>query len=73
MPADAATLQARIDNLQAMRDNGVLSLRYGDQQTTFRSMDELLRAITSAKADLAELQGTPRRVTQYKFTSRKGL
>jgi len=73
MPADLTMLQARLDNLLAMRDSGVLVSRHGEQQITFRSMDELMRAITALKSDIADLQGTPGRVFRYAFTSRKGL
>jgi hypothetical protein len=73
MPADATTLQARIDALKAARDSGVLTVRHGESTVTYRSMDEIMRAITAAQADLNEIQGTPRRVAAYKFTSCKGL
>lgn len=73
MAVDATTLQAQIDALTIMRANGVLTARNGDSSVTFRSLQEIDSAITSAKADLEALQGTPRRVTQYRFSSRKGL
>ncbi|MBR0687334.1 hypothetical protein JQ594_15490 [Bradyrhizobium manausense] len=73
MAIDAVTLQAQIDALTTARNTGVLTVRHGEQQVTYRSIDELNKAITSAKADLEALQGTPRRVTQYRFSTRKGL
>jgi len=73
MALDATTLQAQIDTLTIARGTGVLTVRHGEQTVTYRSIQEIDSAITSAKADLEALLGTPRRVTQYRFTSRKGL
>ena len=73
MALTADQLQAQIDTLTIARGSGVLTVRHGDQTVTYRSIVEIDSAITSAKADLEALLGTPRRVSQYKFSSRKGL
>lgn len=73
MPDTVQSVQARIDALKKARDSGVLTIRHGDESTTFRSTDEIMKAITAATADLAALQGLPARVTSYRFVSRKGL
>jgi len=73
MPDTIQSIQARIDALKAARDSGALSVRHGESMVTYRSTDDIMKAITAANSDLAALQGLPARVTNYKFVSRKGL
>ena len=67
------SLQKRIDALKKARDSGVLRVSHGDSDVTYRSLDEILRAIAAAEREIAVLSGSQGRVTAYKFTSRKGL
>lgn len=56
----ASEWQARIDVLEKMVTAGVLSSRHGDTQLTYRSMDELLKALSYAKSQLNEANGASR-------------
>lgn len=61
MALTASQIQARIDALQAARDAGVSSVRHGDTQTTWRSVDELNQIIAALQNQLADATGSRRR------------
>ena len=68
----ADQLTARIETLKVARDSGVLTVKHGETQTTFRSLSEIRSAISAAEDELFRLtNGTP--VRQFQINSRKGL
>jgi hypothetical protein len=70
---DVTALQTRLDALKKARASGVLTVRHGDTQTTFRSLDEIDRIIASLEAEIASASGTPRRRVRYIYQAGKGL
>lgn len=71
--ATAAELTARIEKLKAARASGVLSVRHGDQMTTFRSIAEINAAIAADERELAGMGSGTGTVRTYRFVSDKGL
>lgn len=69
--ADIATLQAQLDKLQDTRSKGVLRLRMGDEDVTYRTDAELAAAISALEGRIAAAQGQT--VRKVRFTSSKGL
>lgn len=69
--ADRATLEARLDALLAIRDQGVLTVEYGDKRVTYRSDAELARAIADLERRLAAHDRPA--VTDILIRSTKGL
>jgi hypothetical protein len=67
--------QARLAALKKARDSGVLSVRHGEDGTTFRSLAELNSIISALESEISGLVDTtaaPRRV-RYLYQSGKGL
>lgn len=56
-----AYVQADLDNLQAALVGGVLSVEYAGRRTTFRSMDDLQRAIDVVSRALSPATAVPAR------------
>ena len=56
--ATLAQLKTRRDALQAALDSGVLSLREGDKQVTYRTAEEMARRLEALAREIAELEGT---------------
>lgn len=71
--ASLVTLQARLEALDAAIASGVLIVRHGDTMTTFRSMDDLLKARGLLVAQIAAAGGTTRTRVRYFYQSDKGL
>lgn len=71
--ATADELTARIEKLKKARGSGVLTVRHGDQMTTFRSVAEMNVAIAADEQELAALNGSVRLVRTYRIVSDKGL
>jgi DNA-directed RNA polymerase sigma subunit (sigma70/sigma32) len=69
--ADIATLQAQLDKLQDTRSKGVLRLRMGDEDVTYRTDAELAAAISALERRIAAAKGQT--VRTVRFTSSKGL
>lgn len=65
-------LNAQREALQAARFNGVLTVRAGDKQVTYRSDLELQAALRDLDLEIAKRTGRPR-VRQLRTTCGKGL
>ncbi len=65
-------INARLSTLYTMRDSGVLIVRHGDTSTQFRSMNELLRAISILEGQLNTAQGRVRSRVSYIRQNSKG-
>lgn len=70
---DSATITTRLEALKKARDTGVLTVKHGETQTTFRSLAEIERIIAQLEGDLATVNGTARRRIRYMYQSGKGL
>ncbi len=70
--ADVATLQARLEKLRALRQNGAREVDTGDYRTKFGSDAELIAAIADLEGQLQIASGT-RAVRTVRFSSHKGL
>lgn len=70
--ADLATLQARLEAIQASRDAGVLMVRHGDTSTQFRSLAEMNQIISDLKRQIDKLSGTSRSKVNYIEQHEKG-
>jgi hypothetical protein len=73
MALTATDIQTRIDQLQKVRDSGTLTLRHGDTQTTFRSLDELNRTLQDLYRQLNAVNGTKRSKVNYVKQRTKGF
>lgn len=71
--ASLATLQARLEQLEASIASGVLTVRHGETSTTFRSMSEMLKAKELLEGQIADAEGTKRTRIRYAYQSGKGL
>ena len=72
--SDLTDKQARLSALIKIRDSGVASVRHDMQRTDFRSMSEVLQAISALETEIAALSGaTPSRGPKYIYQSCKGL
>jgi hypothetical protein len=69
----AGELTARIATLKKMRGSGVLSLRHGEEMTTFRSVEEINAAIAADERELAGISGQAKIVRRFNFVPCKGL
>lgn len=68
----ANQITTRLESLYQMRDSGILITRHGDTSVQFRSLDELLIAISRAEADLARASGKRRSNVSYIVQRTKG-
>lgn len=73
MALTAEQIQIRIDKIRTARDTGVLTVRHGDEQTTFRSLLEMDSIIASLERDLAKAQGKSRSRVNYIVQTSKGF
>lgn len=72
--ATEAELEARRDKLSAAIASGVLSVRHGDVQTTYRSMGEMKDALRHVEAELAKSRApAAKRYRVTRFTGDKGF
>ena len=71
--ASLATLQARLEALDAAIASGVLTVKHGETLTTFRSMSEMLQARNLLLAQIAAAGGTTKTRVRYLYQSDKGL
>lgn len=70
--AKMAHTEAQLTALDAAIASGVLTVRYGDTSTTYRTMDELLQARARVYKDLQDQAGV-RIIRQRKVYATKGL
>jgi hypothetical protein len=68
---ELADLQAQLVAIKAAKATGVLTVRHGDTQTTYRSLDEMDRVIADLTAEINALSGTTRK-PRYIRQPRKG-
>lgn len=73
MAHDLAYWQARVDLLENAITSGSLSVRHGDTQLTYRSLDELRFALNFAQGKIKALDGTGGRKPGYVLQTSKGL
>jgi len=66
-----ADLQAQRAELVSARNTGVKTVRFGDDEVTYRTDKEFAAAIAAIDREIAALQG--RRVTTFLPTFSKGL
>lgn len=71
--ASLATLQARLEALDAAIVSGVLTVKHGETLTTFRSMKEMLQARDLLLEQIADANGVTRTRVRYAYQSCKGL
>jgi hypothetical protein len=69
--ADRATLEARLEALLQVRDQGVLTVEFGDKRITYRSGAELAQAIADLERRIAQHDRPA--VTDILIASTKGL
>lgn len=65
--ADLATLQAQLEALKTARNSGVLIVRHGDEQVTYRSRAEIDSIIDSIQGEIDKANGvkkTPKYIEQ---------
>jgi hypothetical protein len=70
--ATLVELQAQLASLEKARGSGALIVRHGDTQVTYRSMDELIKAINIIIGLINEASGIKRKPRYIRQTS-KGL
>ncbi len=67
-----SSLDQRIAALKAIRESGVLQLRNGETQITYRSFDELNQAIAQLEAERDARANPRRRFRTIRFIGRNG-
>lgn len=67
------TLTARRTAIVKARDSGVLRVKHGDEETTFRSLSEMNRIVANLDQQIAALNGTQKTRVRYAYQSGKGL
>lgn len=74
MADTVASLQARLDAIVRARDSGVLRIRHGDEDTIFRSLDEMNRIVRSLQNQIDALNGVkPRSKVNYITQKSRGI
>ena len=68
--ATLTQLQTRRDALDTALASGVLSLREGDKQVTYRSLEEMAGVLADLETQIATLQGTVRTRRIYPQTKK---
>lgn len=68
-----AEIEARIAQIRAARDSGVLSVRHGETSTQFRSLDEMNSIIADLQSQLATALGKRRQRVNYVRQVARGL
>lgn len=67
-----AWTQADADRIRRAIAQGVLEVEHDGKRVKYRNLDEMQRTLAMIDGELATAAGT-RRVTQFRFTSEKGL
>lgn len=66
--------EADVNRLKSAIASGQLSVRYGDRQITYQSVDAMLTALDRMQADLGANNGLPPRSTrQFNFKTLRGF
>lgn len=68
-----AEWEARLEVLEKAFTSGTLIVKHGDTQLTYRSMDELSKAITYVKGKIDKLSDATGRRPRYVQQDTKGL
>ncbi len=71
--ATLTDLQAELEALKYAKRSGIQSVSHKGRTVTYRSMDELDRAISATEAEIAKLSGVPIVRTVRVYASGKGL
>ncbi|MGF7160136.1 hypothetical protein FHS85_001759 [Rhodoligotrophos appendicifer] len=68
-------LKSRIGGLDSAIAQGALSVRFGDRQVTYMSLDDLMRARSTYRRELQTLETgcAPAKASQFRFATSKGL
>lgn len=65
---------ADVSRLKAAIASGQLSVRYGDRQITYQSVDAMLTALDRMQAEVSANSGQPRRSShRFTFTTLRGF
>lgn len=73
MAISVETWTTRLEALQKAAASGTLIVRHGDTQVTYRSLDELMKAIAYAESQINKLNGVSGRSPRYVQQNDKGL
>jgi hypothetical protein len=74
MALTAQQIQSRITAIRKARDSGVYSVTHSGTTTTFRSLADMNAIIAELEAQLATVNGTPKKArVSYVQQSTKGL
>lgn len=71
--ATLTELQAELEELKYAKRSGIQSVSHKGRTVTYRSMDELDRAISATEAEIAKLTGKPTLRTVRIYSRGKGL
>ena len=71
MARSLETVQAAIDALRAAIARGVVRVRHGDTETTYASIEDMLKALDRLLAEADSLAENP--VKQVRFQTSKGF
>ncbi|SFQ66546.1 hypothetical protein SAMN05421853_11769 [Roseivivax halotolerans] len=69
--ADLAVLKARLAKLEELREDGVDTAKFGDDEVRYKSDAQLVAAMADLKGRIAALEG--RQIRKVRVTSSKGL
>jgi hypothetical protein len=69
---DLTEMNELLDDLKRARASGVLVVKHGDTTTTYRSVDEITKAISEIEGDIAKATGRRRRRVRYVSQRSKG-
>jgi hypothetical protein len=69
---DITEMNELLDDLKRARASGVLVVKHGDTTTTYRSIDEIAKAISEIEGDIAKATGRRRRRVRYVSQRSKG-
>lgn len=67
------TLATELAALKKARNSGVLTVKHGETQTTYRSLTEIDRIIAKIEAEIAAEAGSTRSRVRYLHQAGKGL
>ena len=71
MARSEETIQANIDAIRAAMASSVLKVRHGDTETTYKSNEDMAKALAALLAELNDVSDTP--VRQVRFKTSRGL
>lgn len=71
--ASSSELTARLEALDKALATGALTVRHGDTETTYRSLEEMMKIRAGLNDQIDALGNTPRRRARYFYQTDKGL